>query len=137
MSFTTLENLFCARLAAFSTEQSLEVAWENKTFTPPENDAYLEPTLMLATPRAAGLGSDAADYQRGVFQIDVCALKNTRREGRRIADLLRAKFPRGLKMAGTDANITVESFAIGPPINGDTRYQLPASVTFYAYMDAA
>jgi hypothetical protein len=143
VSSCALESLFESKLAAFAAAQSpaLAVSFENKNFKPPQDAHYLRATLLLAPPRAAALGSDAPDYQRGVFQVDVMGLPNTGRAPRVIADLVAKEFKRGTKMVGTGANIgtdiTCESVQIAKPMSEDTRFKLPVSIVFYAYTKPA
>lgn len=141
MSISALHSLFNGHLAIFAAGQSpaLQVAWENREFTPSKGVVYLRPRLLPATPRAAGLGADAQDAQPGIYQIDVMGLQ---RDGWKsvavLADKLRAAFYRGLRLnaAGENTTIMVQSAAVGPAMSEDTRYKVPVSVNFIAYMEA-
>lgn len=138
MSFTTIQTLLNTRLLTFSTANSIPVAWENKSYAPTAGTAYLRPTLLLAEPSAAALGTSADDYQEGIFQIDIMADDGDGWvSAYDIADDLRDQFARGTRLTYTDANITIQRVQVGPPLNDETRYQLPVSVHFYAFMDAA
>ena len=144
MTTSAIQSLLNAKLKTFAAAQSpaLAVAYENKDFAPPQAAPYLRATLLLATPHAAGCGDAAQDYQRGVFQVDVMALPDKGwGPAYALADLLRTAFKRGQRLTGTGANagtdIVCESVAVGPAMNEDTRYKLPVSITFYAYMNPA
>lgn len=143
MSRTILLSLFEMKLSDFAKAQSpaLAVAYENKKFMPPQSAPYLQPHLMLATPRAAALGTDADDYQRGIFQVDVMGLPNTGRTPVLLAEDVAKEFKRGTRIIGTGLNagttIVCESVTIPQGFNEDTRYKLPVSITFYAYMNPA
>lgn len=144
MTTAAIQSMLNAKLQAFAAAQSpsLAVAYENKGFCPPQAATYLRASLLLATPRAAALGVAAPDLQRGIFQVDVLALPNKGWSAAyTLADLLRTAFRRGQRLTGTGANtgteIVCESVAVGPAMNEDTRYKLPVSITFYAYMPPA
>lgn len=146
MTTSAIQSLLNAKLKTFAAAQSpaLSVAYENKDFAPPQAAPYLRATLLLATPRAAALGQDAQDYQRGVFQVDVMALPDKGwGPAYALADLLRTAFKRGQRLEGlvstpnAGTTIVCESVAVGPAMNEDTRYKLPVSITFYAYMNPA
>lgn len=141
MSIAALHSLLNGHLATFAAAQSptLSVAWENRDFKPSPNAVYLRPRLLPATPRAAGLGSDAQDAQPGIYQIDVMGLQGKGWASvAAIADNLRAAFSRGLRLSATGENSTVmvQSVAVGPAMIEDTRYKVPVSVNFIAYMEA-
>jgi len=140
MSWSTVAGLLDGHLSTFATAQSLSVAWENRSFTPPDA-AYLRPHFLPATPRADGLGSEAQDLQRGVYQVDVLGLPG---KGRGavfgLGDALRAHFRRGMTLSSgtmTDARVVIEAAAMGPEMEEATRYKRPVSITFRAYMDPA
>lgn len=144
MTTAAIQSLLNAKLATFAAAQSpaLAVAYENKDFTPPQAAPYLRAHLLLGTPRAAGLGQNAQDYQRGIFQVDVLALPSGGwGPAHTIADRLRTAFARGLRLTGAGATAGTEivcaSVSVGPAMNEDTRYKLPVSVNFYAYIDPA
>jgi hypothetical protein len=144
MSTAAIQSLLNANLAAFAKAQSpaLAVAYENKDFAPPQSAPYLRAHLLLSTPVAAALGSSAQDYQRGVFQVDVLALPDKGWGGAYpLADSIRTAFKRGTRLTGAGAyagtEVVCESVAVGPAMNEDTRYKLPVSITFYAYMNPA
>lgn len=142
MSWTTVNGLLDSHLSTFAAAQSptLAVAWPNRKFTPPDA-AYLRPHFLPAGTAADGLGSDAQDLQRGIYQIDVLGLPG-KGPGAVLAllDALRAHFKRGLTItsgARTDASVVIESYRPGPEMEEDTRYKRPLSITFRAYMDPA
>jgi hypothetical protein len=139
MSFTTLRALFATKLEAFANTNSIDVAWENRRFNPGHGDIYLRPELMLEEARAAAAGPIAADYQGGIYQIDVFAPGGNAGWGPAyaVADLLRTEFSRGQHLTGTGVAVTLRSVSVGPRLTEKARYQLPVSVSFYAYMDAA
>ena len=138
MSTSVVNTLLNTQLSSFATANSLTVAWENKNFKPSHGATYLRPHLMLAKPVSAGLGSAAPDIQRGVFQVDIMAPDDKGwGDSYALADLLRASFARGKRMEGTGVSLVCEAVAIGPGLADDTRYKLPVSITFYAYMNPA
>lgn len=137
MSLTTLQGLLGSRLYDFATENGLSVAWEGVEFQPEQDAAYLRPVLLPSEPRAAAVGATAADYIRGIYQIDVLGpAGNGWGEVYGIADELRAYFNRGLSLTGDDSALTVEKSAPGPAIVEDSRFKVIVEVIFHAYMEA-
>ncbi len=134
MAVSLIQALLNGHLATTATAMGVEVAWENQEFKPGHNDPYLRPTLMLAEPVAAGLGTSADNRQTGLFQIDVMGVAN---KGWSVsyghADALGAAFKRGSKFSDTGIVLTCRKVAIGPGRTEDGRYILPATVHFQAY----
>ena len=144
MTTTAIQSVFNAKLRTFADAQTpkLSIATENLDFTPTQGAVYLRPYLLLATPRAAALGVDAPDYQRGIYQVDIMALKGGGwGAAYAIADKLNTALKRGSRLISTGTlagtTVVVESVAIGPAMVEDTRYKIPVSITFYAYMTPA
>ncbi|SNS00320.1 Bacteriophage related protein of unknown function [Humidesulfovibrio mexicanus] len=140
MSQHLIYPLLAGRLKAFAAAQSpaLPVAWTNTPFRPPCGGTYLREHLMLSTPRAAAVGDDAKDYQPGIYQIDIMSeagkgLKPTSD----VSKALKALFPRGLRLVATDVALTVKSVSVMPGATDDTRYKVPVSINFYAYVSPA
>ena len=140
MSYTALHGALHAHLHTFATSQDplLEVAWPQRKYRPNAGGTYLRPHVLLSTPRAAGCGEAAADYVRGIYQVDIMTPSGSDwGPGEAIVDALREHFSRGLKLMGDGAEVTVESVARGPELENGKRCKIPVNMTFYAYMTPA
>lgn len=145
MTIAAIRSLLESKLSTFALAQSpvLDVAWENRKYEPAATPAmYLRCYLLPATPQAAGLGTTAQDYIRGIFQIDIMALPQTMTSpATAIADKLRTHFKRGTRLVGAGAyagtEVACESVGVMPAMMEDTRYKVSVDITFYAYMNPA
>ena len=145
MTIAAIQSLLNAKLSTFAAAQSpaLTVAYENKDYTPATPAVpYLRCFLLPATPQAAGLGTMAQDYIRGIYQIDILGLPNTGwAAATAIADKLRTHFKRGTRLVGAGAyagtEVACESVGVMPAMMEDTRYKVSVDITFYAYMNPA
>lgn len=145
MSWATVQGLLDGHLRDFAAAQTpaTNVAWEGIKFSPPAKAHYLRPHFLPASLRMAALGVEAQDIQRGIYQVDIMDVPGSGRGNRvAVADALRAHFARGLKIEGeeygpTGAVVHIESTSIGPVMVDDTRFKLPVSIVFRAYMDPA
>ena len=89
---------------------------------------------MLATPRAAALGTAASNLVRGTYQVDVVTDLGGWGAAYTIADKIADHFKRSTRLTVTDVELTCESVATGPAMRQDAKYVLPVSITFYAYV---
>lgn len=140
MSLSVVAALLNDHLSDFALAQTpaLAVAWENRTFLPPASAAYLRPHLLPASVRAAALGAAAPDLQGGIFQVDVMGKQGVGWGAvMAVVDALRGHFSRGLRLTGTGVDLLVERAQVGPPMIEDTRYKVPVSIYFSAYMEVA
>lgn len=135
MSFSQLKSLLNGHLHAFAVDHGYAVAWENRRFVPPKSAVYLRPHLLTGEQRAAALGPMAEDFQPGIFQVDVLVPQLSGwGDVYGIGDLLRRHFRRGLHLMGEETAVTIRSVSAGPAMVEDTRYKLPISINFHAYM---
>ena len=125
--------LLNGHLNTLATTESLVVKWEGQV-ADPTSGTYLRPWLMLSPPRAAGLGTTASNYVRGIYQVDVLTDLGSWGAAYTVADKISAQFKRGTKLTATDVDLTCESVATGPAMRQDAKYVLPVSITFYAYV---
>lgn len=140
MSKHLVEPLLVGRLKAFAAARTpvLPVAWTNTPFIPPCGGVYLRETLMLGTPRAAAVGADAKNYQPGIYQIDI--MGETGKGVKPTTDIskaLEALFPRGLQLSAPDIVLTVKGVSVLPGSTSDSRFKVPVSINFYAYVSPA
>jgi len=128
-----IQGLLNGRLNTLATAQSYTVKWEGQV-ADPTSETYLRPWLMLSPPRAAGLGTTASNYVRGIYQVDVLTDLGGWGAAYTIADKIAGHFNRSTRLATTDVELTCESVATGPAMRQDAKYVLPVSINFYAYV---
>lgn len=135
MSWKAIHGALSARLKAFADAEILRVAWENRDFTPPET-IYLREALLPASTRAAGLGSNAAQYSPGLYQVDVLApVGKGHAPASRVVDGLVAHFSRGLILSTSGGiEVVIVKTYPGPAIQEDARLKVPVTVDFYSYV---
>ena len=128
-----IQGLLNGRLNTLATAQSYTVKWEGQV-ADPTSGTYLRPWLMLSKPRAAGLGTTAWNYVRGIYQVDVLTDLGSWGGAYTVADKISAQFKRGTKLTATGVDLTCESATPGPAHKEGAKYVLPVSITFYAYV---
>ena len=133
---TAIHGQLTSKLSTWATARSpkLTVMFEGQPSTPPTG-TYLREWLMLATPRAAGVGNTAPNYVDGVFQVDVVADATGWGAAYGIADEIAGQFARGTYLTATGLRITCKSVATGPAMREESKYVLPVSINFYVYAD--
>ena len=135
MSYAVIHGIMDAHLKPIAEALGIPVAWEGVAFKggPP----FMAPALLLGTPRQAGLGGDAPDFVRGIYQVNVVAAPGTGwGEAASIAESLRQHFSRKrLTDAGVSCGAQVEAIEIGPAMNANAVFTLPVSVRFWAFTD--
>lgn len=133
---TAIHGQLSSRLSVWANARSpkLVIKFEGQATTP-TSGTYLREWLMLATPRAAGIGVAAQNYQDGVYQVDVVTDAAGWGIAYGVADEISTLFNRGRHMTGTGLRVTVKSTAAGPAFREEGRYILPVSINFFAYID--
>lgn len=131
MSEQFIMGAFNAAVAAFSTTNSIGVAYENVDTSFGPSTPYLRASLVPATTRAAGCGTAAANRHNGEFQIDVfypagqgwgnCFA---------MAEKVRAAFKRGTKL--DSGKVVIRNASFGPSFTDDVRYRVVVSIAYYA-----
>ena len=128
-----IQGLLNGRLNTLATGQSYTVKWEGQV-SDPASGSYLRSWLMLATPRAAALGTLASNLVRGTYQVDVVTDLGGWGAAYTIADKIADHFKRSTRLTVTGVELTCESVATGPAMRQDAKYVLPVSINFYAYV---
>lgn len=129
----TIHSLFSREIKDLAFQKDVSVFYENQP-SEVETDVYFREWLLLSRPRAAGCGTSAKNYIRGVYQVDIVGTFGGWGESYEYADDIAAEFKRGTQLTGTDVDITCESVTPGPGYRDESRYILPVSITFYAYV---
>jgi hypothetical protein len=131
LSTKLIRSLYEQRLAAWAAARSLQVAWQNVSFTPPSSGLYLRAFLLPATTDVLDLAGEYPIY-RGVFQISIVAPSG---QGSGAAEQLvedvSAEFPADLLLtSGALSVMIVSSCSQGPAIQDSTSYMVPVSFTY-------
>jgi hypothetical protein len=129
--------LLSGLLNTFATAQSLAVKWEGNPGDP-STDTYLREWMLPGQFTGHHLGPNAPNAGPLIYQVDVVANMNGWGAAYGIAKLFFRSpyFYRGqaLTNTGNTTRVVVRSGQIGPALREDTKYVLPMSVTFRAYM---
>ncbi|MCB2186484.1 MAG: DUF4128 domain-containing protein [Deltaproteobacteria bacterium] len=136
--YGSLQAALDARLAAWASAATptLEVAWENLAFTPPEDATWLRATFLPATPKQAGLGQEGWNVLKGVYQVSVFALSGEGPgPGREVADQLINHFPRGLQLEADGVTLEISRAWRAAPQDDEMWYHLPVSLEWFAYAE--
>lgn len=135
MSQKIIRKLYETRLLTWAAARSpaIEVALQNRPFTPTTGTAYLKAYLLPADTDSDDLAGAHRHYG-GVFQISVVAPINTgagAAEG--IGDELIALFPLNLQLTQSPVTVQVITPATqAPAIPGDNSYIVPVSFGYRA-----
>lgn len=111
----------------------IEVAWSGIPFDP--TIQYLRPNLLPAQTIPAGLGSDAANRQTGLYQVDVFWPENEGDIGPiEVAGQIIAHFKRGtlLTYSGQDVRINDPPWVAPKVPNVDKVLQFPVNIPYWA-----
>ena len=129
--------LLSGLLNTFAAAESLEVKWEGMP-ADPSTDIYLREWLMPGQFTGHHLGPNAPNTGPLIYQVDVVSTLYGWGAAYGIAKLFfgDSYFARGQVLVNTDntTRIIVQSGQTGPAMREDTKYVLPMSVTFRAYM---
>jgi hypothetical protein len=137
MSGTTeIRAALVQRLTAVSPGAALsvsQVAWENKKYVPTIGTAWYRATFLPGQQVAAAIGTDSANRNVGVFQIDVVYPKDAgdvtaQAEAERIA----ACYKRGTMLTYSAVNVRCERAYRGPAVQEDDWFFIPVKVEYRA-----
>ena len=126
-----------SRLSTWANARTVKliIAFEGQVSAPTVS-TYLREWLMLASPRAAGIGTTAKNYVDGVYQVDVVTDLGGWGTAYGIADEIATLFGRGTYLSATGLRITIKNTGVGPALRNEGKYILPVSINFYAHADA-
>lgn len=111
----------------------IPVAWENTKFDE-KIDLYLRPILIPAITVGAGIGSDAPNRYRGIYQVDVCYRINAGQAAAlQIADgIASVAFPRASRPAITTGQLIIETSSINAGTIDGGKYIVSVSIVYRA-----
>lgn len=117
------------------------VAWQNRTFTPPNQAIWLKESLLPATSALTsfgGLGVDGLLQETGIYQITVYAPVGTETK---VADdwasLLAATFKPGVTVSHSGQDVRCESAVIAPPVQETSWFGVPVSIRYRLFRSNA
>jgi hypothetical protein len=129
--------LLSGLLNTFATAQSLAVKWEGTT-ADPSASTYMREWMLPGQFTGHHLGPNAPNAGPLIYQVDVVSAIAGWGAAYGIAKLFFSDpyFCRGqaLSNAGITTRVVVRAGQVGPAMREDTKYVLPMSVTFRAYM---
>jgi hypothetical protein len=129
--------LLSGLLNTFATAQSLAVKWEGMT-AEPSASTYLREWMLPGQFTGHHLGPTAPNAGPLIYQVDVVTAISGWGPAYGIAKLFFSApyFYRGQSLTNTNntTRVVVRSGQTGPAMREDTKYVLPMSVTFRAYM---
>ncbi|NJB67498.1 hypothetical protein GGQ74_001138 [Desulfobaculum xiamenense] len=132
MSVTAIRAALESRLV--SLPGGWPIAWENVPFTPGGCGNHLRVHLLPATPVQAGLGTDAPNEHKGIFQVDVVVGRGDGPgEACAQVDALCVHFRRGTRCVSGVVTVTVTGVGPGPGLQEGNRYRVPVSISYRAY----
>ena len=130
MSGYSIMAAFNNSLSSFAASQGVSVAYENVSFTPPNDTPYLRSHLLPSETVASALGTSAYNRHRGYFQVDaVYPINDGWGACATMAEAIRKQFKRGTTLAG---NITVERSYVLPGLRDEGRYVIPVVIHYRA-----
>jgi len=129
--------LLSGLLNTFATAQSLEVKWEGVS-EELSTDTYLREWVLPGQFTGHHLGPNAPNAGPLIYQVDIVSRISGWGDAYGIAKLFFSDpyFKRGqvLSNVGNTTRVVVLAGQTGPAMREDTKYVLPMSVTFRAYM---
>lgn len=87
----------------------IAIAWENTKYTPVTGTPYLVPTLMMAEPSQATLGTDGLNQEMGIYQITIMNYPVDKGVGAQLgmAGKLKTRFKRGTILTYNDVQVRI------------------------------
>src|SRR5262245_58927465 len=99
----SIESALLDQLRLFTTSSTIQVAWPNVKFTPPDaaiNASWLRATFLPADTVTIAVASGSANQHLGIFQIDVFQGQDAGElVPARVASALIAWFKRGTRLS--------------------------------------
>jgi hypothetical protein len=132
MSMTAIRAAFRSKLLTVSGLPP--VAWQNRTFTPPNQAVWFKESLLPATSALTsfcGVGVDGLIQETGIYQITVYTPVGTETKAADDwASLLAATFKPGVVLSHSGQQVRCESAAIAPPVQETSWFGVPVSIRY-------
>lgn len=123
-------------LPSLNLDGKTDVAWTNAIFKPDATKLYLQPFYLLNPTRNASLGTDGFEYINGIYQINICAVKETSTAlYEEIAIKLVDNFRGGTRFdcCGVEVRITSAYYGSVYTDTLNNRLICPISIVWYCY----
>lgn len=123
-------------LPALGLDSKTDVAWTNASFTPVSIKPYLHPFYLLNPTRNASLGTDGFENINGIYQINICAVKDSSTQGyENIAVNLVDAFRGGTRFFSCGVEVRITSAYYGNVYTDTVNNRLicPVSIVWYCY----
>lgn len=133
MTQAIIRRAFESTLKTWADAQPLEVAWENKSFTPVNGATYLRAFLLPIPTESDDLGRVHRRYE-GIFQVSVALPLGTGAgAGEAIVSALVALFTPSTVINQSGLRIFImQPMSAATAILEDDRYVIPCSLTYRA-----
>jgi len=130
MSVAIIRKLMETRLAAMSP--ALATAWENSTYTPVAGVPYQRVEFLRAEPETPTM--DTFRREIGIMQVTLMyPLNKGAGDAESRAELIRAQFPKALRLSGSGINV---DFASSPHVmsgfRDEDRWAAPVRVRYFS-----
>jgi hypothetical protein len=126
-----IEQVFNVALTAWSTTQSIPVAWDGKPYTPTAGSKYVSQVLIPARPENVAIGKDVIQRRAGIYQIDVySSTANAKKDADTIIESLEALFKIGYPVTYNGLSVQVTNFYPDPHGTDEGWYRVSISI-FY------
>ncbi|SLN31751.1 phage tail terminator-like protein [Oceanibacterium hippocampi] len=131
MSHRRIEAALETRLLALYPAS--RIAFPGAAFAPLPGTDWVRPHYLPAGARQAGLGSAAADRERGLYRVSVFAPAHAGRPAAlALADAVKGHFRRGDRLAFESLSVTVEQVSVGPAIAEPDWVEIPVDIAWRA-----
>jgi hypothetical protein len=129
----TIEKIFNSALSAWSTAQSIPVAWDGKAYNPVVPSKYVSQVLVPARPQNVAIGKDVTQRREGVYQIDVYAsTENAKYDADVIIASLESTFKVGYPLTYSGVSAQVTNFFPDPHGIDEGWYRVSISIYYRA-----
>ena len=113
---------------------SWNIAWENRPFTPVDDELYLRPTLLTGQTVGATIGADGTDDSVGIYQVDVFApVGKGKKKAIETADLIADRFKPVTELTYGAVTVRAVRVSRAPAKTEQGRYRIPVEVTYQTY----
>lgn len=131
MSYTNISAAFATRLNGLSSSYS--IGFENQSFDPPANEAYLVESLNPTVVAALGLKNSGTDALEGFYQVLCYApAGSTKGAAFAAADAVEGQFARGLRLTQNGVTASVLRSERSPGFVSGDRFVVPVTIYYRA-----
>lgn len=129
-----IEKVFNYPLLAWSTAQSIPVAWDGKSFDPgvyATAGKYVSQIMLPAMPQNVAIGQNVTQRHTGIYQIDVYTnTTNAKYDANSIVESLEAVYPVGQSLTYNSVSARVNNFYADPIGTEEGWYRIAISIYY-------